>query len=160
MKSKTRTGNKRTTPVDRAIGDRVRRARLALMMSQQELGRACGVTFQQIQKNERGINRISIGRLVTMAKTLRQPLSYFVEGALEPSFGPPVRDPIALLADTRQGFALANAFLSVADDDLRAAVVTMMETIAAMQTHSCAPADNRRNRGNGRHHPGQQELGA
>jgi transcriptional regulator with XRE-family HTH domain len=123
---------RQVTRNDQLIGERVRRARLAAAMSQEELGRAVGVTFQQIQKNEKGINRISAGRLMHMAEVLRQPLSYFYDNiqrdghVVEP-------DCITALASTRQGFALANAFIAIDDDDLRGALVEMIEILAGVK---------------------------
>jgi len=68
----------RATELDVFAGRRLREARLALHMTQEELGKALGLSFQAIQKYESGENRLSVGRLVTAAKTLQQPLSYFV----------------------------------------------------------------------------------
>lgn len=120
--------NKRVTKIDRLVGERVRQARLAALMSQAELGNACGVTFQQIQKNENGINRISSGRLVQIAKAVKQPISFFYDGVNEQAEEAP--NPVAILGSTRQGVALARAFLRVADVDLRMAIVGMVEAIS------------------------------
>lgn len=66
---------------DKIISERVRMARLAAGISQEELGRRVGgLTFQQIQKYERGINRISAGRLIEIAKALGKPVSHFYRG--------------------------------------------------------------------------------
>ena len=62
---------------DEAMGMRVREARLAAGVTQEKLGEILGVTFQQVQKYERGVNRISSGRLKVLATALDQPLSYF-----------------------------------------------------------------------------------
>jgi transcriptional regulator with XRE-family HTH domain len=67
------------TAVDAYIGTRMRERRLALNMSQEELGNALGVTFQQIQKYERGQNRVSAGRLFEVCKVLKVPLSSMFE---------------------------------------------------------------------------------
>ncbi len=74
MATRTRTKSRKRTPVagdvDKLIGQRLRSARLAKFMSQSDLGKHLGVTFQQIQKYERGTNRLSGSRLVTAAKAL------------------------------------------------------------------------------------------
>src|ERR1041385_4815801 len=66
-------------PVDVHVGQRVRMRRVLLGMSQEKLGAALGLTFQQIQKYERGANRIGSGRLYQLAKVLDVPLSYFYD---------------------------------------------------------------------------------
>lgn len=67
-------------PVDVHVGQRVRERRVLLGMSQQKLGEALGITFQQVQKYERGANRISSSRLFCLSETLDVPISYFFEG--------------------------------------------------------------------------------
>jgi transcriptional regulator with XRE-family HTH domain len=67
-------------PVDIHVGRRLRLRRTILGMSQEAIGNAIGVTFQQIQKYERGINRMGASRLFDFAKTLSVPVSYFFEG--------------------------------------------------------------------------------
>ncbi len=66
--------------LDAEIGRRVREARLVRGMSQTELGEALGITFQQIQKYERGLNRIGSGRLFKISQVLRLPVTYFYDG--------------------------------------------------------------------------------
>lgn len=67
-------------PIDLAIGSRLRLRRLAMGFSQETLARALGITFQQIQKYERGTNRIFASRLFHLAQVLRVPVSYFFQG--------------------------------------------------------------------------------
>lgn len=74
-----RRGKKgRATPLDVFAGRRLREARLEARLTQEELGRHLGLTFQAIQKYESGENRLSVGRLVAAAKVLQKPVSYFV----------------------------------------------------------------------------------
>jgi transcriptional regulator with XRE-family HTH domain len=74
-----RRGKKgRATALDVFAGRRLREARLTSRMTQEELGRQLGLTFQAIQKYECGENRLSVGRLVAAAKILQKPVSYFV----------------------------------------------------------------------------------
>lgn len=67
------------SPLDRQIGSRVRLARQLSGMSQEKLGEHLGVTFQQVQKYERGGNRVSASRLLTIAKVTDQPLAFFYQ---------------------------------------------------------------------------------
>jgi transcriptional regulator with XRE-family HTH domain len=66
--------------VDVHVGSRVRLRRAALGLSQDQLGSAIGISFQQVQKYERGANRIGASRLYQMSKALQMPISYFFEG--------------------------------------------------------------------------------
>lgn len=75
MQTKTETPE----PVDITVGLRVRTRREALNYSQSDLGKACGLTFQQIQKYEKAVNRISASRLKMIADFLRVPISYFFD---------------------------------------------------------------------------------
>ncbi|KAA2235942.1 helix-turn-helix domain-containing protein [Salinarimonas soli] len=68
---------KSTTSADKAMGMRLREARLQAGLSQERLGEVLGVTFQQVQKYERGMNRVPSGRLKLIASTLDRPLGYF-----------------------------------------------------------------------------------
>ena len=67
-------------PVDAHVGKRVRHRRWMMGMTQQQLGDLVGIKFQQIQKYETGMNRISASRLWDIAKSLEVPISYFFEG--------------------------------------------------------------------------------
>ena len=69
----------RSNPIDGHVGSRVRQRRMLLGMSQEMLGKAVGLTFQQIQKYERGINRIGASRLFTLSKVLNVPIAFFFE---------------------------------------------------------------------------------
>jgi len=70
-------------PVDVHVGQRVRHRRVELGMSQEKLGRALGLTFQQVQKYERGANRVGASRLFDLARVLDVPISFFFEGLEE-----------------------------------------------------------------------------
>ena len=73
-------GTRRPNPIDVHVGSRVRFRRMLLGMSQEKLGEKLGLTFQQVQKYEKGINRIAAGRLFTIAQALGVDVSYFYEG--------------------------------------------------------------------------------
>ena len=72
---------KAPNPIDKHVGSRVRMRRMMLSMSQEKLGDALGLTFQQVQKYEKGTNRIGASRLQQIAHILQVPVSFFFEGA-------------------------------------------------------------------------------
>lgn len=87
-------------PVDVHVGERIKGRRLILGVSQQKLGDALGITFQQVQKYERGTNRVSASRLFSIAKALDVPVNYFFEDAetatatlLQPGEPEPMKNP-------------------------------------------------------------------
>src|SRR6201988_3669252 len=71
---------KAPNPIDRHVGSRVRMRRMMLGMSQEKLGDALGLTFQQVQKYEKGANRIGASRLQQISQILQVPVSFFFEG--------------------------------------------------------------------------------
>jgi len=77
----TVAAKKAPSPTDKHVGSRVRIRRLMLAMSQEKLGAALGLTFQQVQKYERGANRIGASRLQQMSNILQVPVEFFFEGA-------------------------------------------------------------------------------
>src|SRR5579862_8627146 len=72
---------KAPNPIDKHVGSRVRMRRMMLSMSQEKLGDALGLTFQQVQKYEKGTNRIGASRLQQITQILQVPVSFFFEGA-------------------------------------------------------------------------------
>jgi len=70
----------RVTDIDRHVGKKLKLRRINLGLSQQELGKRMNITFQQIQKYEKGINRVSSGKLYELSKILKVPVGYFFEG--------------------------------------------------------------------------------
>jgi len=72
---------KAPNPIDKHVGSRVRMRRMMLSMSQEKLGDALGLTFQQVQKYEKGTNRVGASRLQQIAQILQVPVSFFFEGA-------------------------------------------------------------------------------
>src|SRR5947207_15449826 len=77
----SRTAKRRATADDVAIGEKLRALRLDRGLSQSDLGRLIGVTFQQLQKYEKGVNRVSAGRLVRIAAALDVPITAFYDAA-------------------------------------------------------------------------------
>src|SRR5271167_3595486 len=76
----TRRATSRTQDIDRHVGARVRERRIMLGLTQQQLADLIGVTYQQAHKYERGINRVSAGRLYEIAQVLSVPIGYFFDG--------------------------------------------------------------------------------
>jgi transcriptional regulator with XRE-family HTH domain len=80
---------KQATSIDARVGQQIRARRAVLGMSQEELGQRLGLTFQQVQKYERGVNRIGAGRLFELARILRVGILYFYEGVVDQLSGSP-----------------------------------------------------------------------
>lgn len=122
---------KQPEAVDRLVGQRVRAARLAANMTQTDLAEHLGVSFQQVQKYEKGTNRMGSSRLTAIAAAVGRPVFWFFTGA---ETAPITLDDDSLrLSTTREGQRLAAAFLSLASDELRSAVVAMVEAAARLQ---------------------------
>jgi transcriptional regulator with XRE-family HTH domain len=121
---------KKPDPIDVHVGMRIRLMRTAQRMSQEKLAEHCGITFQQVQKYEKGTNRIGSSRLVQISKALGQPVSAFFEGLgdAEDAAAP---DPAATLFSTAEGVRLARAFAALPTSArLRADLIRHVETIA------------------------------
>ena len=127
-------------PVDKYVGSRVRMRRIMLGMSQEKLGEALGLTFQQVQKYEKGTNRVSASRIQQITEILQVPVSFLFEGgptgtaktdggtgAASPSY---VSDFLA----TTEGLALTRAFTRIGDSKLRRSIVDLVEQIAANES--------------------------
>ncbi len=115
---------------DRHIGIRIRLRRVSIGMSQERLGDILGLTFQQVQKYEKGMNRVGAGRLVDIAQALEVPVGYFFEGYVKaPSQGSP-GDGLEPLISTPDGFALARAFARIEDATVRKRLVAVVESVA------------------------------
>ena len=131
---------KSPNPVDRHVGTRVRMRRMMVGMSQEKLGEALGITFQQIQKYEKGMNRISASRLQQTSRVLGVPIDYFYEGA--PQFGGETAGgfaedpPPAYMAEltTNDGLNLLKAFASIRSPRVRRRVVDLVRALAEDDT--------------------------
>jgi transcriptional regulator with XRE-family HTH domain len=121
---------KKPDPVDMLVGRNIKLHRLAKAMSQEDLAHKLGLTFQQLQKYERGINRVGGGRLFRIATILGIEISAFFEGAERPE-RTQVDDfsPLNLIADP-QSFRLAQAFSRITDPEMRRTLVGLIEKIA------------------------------
>jgi transcriptional regulator with XRE-family HTH domain len=119
--------------IDQQVGSRVRMRRLMLKLSQTDLADGLGLTFQQVQKYEKGMNRIGAGRLQQIAHILQVPVTFFFE-TLPPNPLPTVAQDrsLAKLNDfmaTRDGLTLAKAFMRIGDTKLRRRIVDLVEQI-------------------------------
>lgn len=123
-------------PIDRHVGSRVRMRRMLAGVSQEKLGEALGLTFQQVQKYEKGANRISASRLQQIAKMLDVPVSFFFEGAPSgdmPSGSFSDAASTTYISDflaTSEGVQLTKAFVRIKNGQVRRRVIDLVEAIA------------------------------
>jgi transcriptional regulator with XRE-family HTH domain len=118
-------GPRSVTAIDRHIGHRLRACRMMLRLNQSELGKAIGVTFQQLQKYEKGSNRVSASTLQKLVVTMEVPITYFFEGVSSEKIQSN-KEWTEFLA-TSEGLALIRAFKRIDSKDLRRAVVHLVE---------------------------------
>ena len=134
---------KAPNPIDKHVGSRVRMRRMMLSMSQEKLGGALGLTFQQVQKYEKGTNRIGASRLQQISHILQVPVAFFFEGA--PTFHPqnegesdgmgeaPSPTYVSDFLATSDGLALTKAFMEIKEPKLRRRIVDLVEEIAGRE---------------------------
>lgn len=131
--------SRRANAIDIHVGSRVRLRRMVLGMSQEKLGENLGLTFQQVQKYEKGVNRIGAGRLFDLAHVLGVPIDFFyedapthhLEGAQSGGFSEPSaeNDLVDFLA-TREGLELNKAFVQISDQRVRRSIIEMVRALA------------------------------
>lgn len=122
--------------IDRIVGQRVRWRRRDLKITQEQLAEMLGLTFQQIQKYEKGVNRVSAGRLFEIAGALGVPVAYFFEGAedlLEPAAAALAEDEDTRLAPqiTGETLELIAAFQKIEDAALRNSLLNAVRAAAS-----------------------------
>jgi transcriptional regulator with XRE-family HTH domain len=123
-------------PIDQHVGSRVRMRRMMLDMSQTTLGEALGITFQQVQKYEKGTNRVSASRLQHISHILQVPVPFFFEGAPHlpgQSNGNGAAPSPAYVTDflaSSDGLTLTKAFMRIKEVKLRRSIVNLVEEIA------------------------------
>ncbi len=129
---------KKPNPVDIHVGSRIRLRRNMLGMSQEKLGESLGITFQQIQKYEKGTNRVGASRLQAIAAILNVPVAFFFEDA-------PGREPgasgglaegnsttyVVDFLNSPEGLQLNRAFVRIHDSKVRRRVVDLVKALAA-----------------------------
>lgn len=135
--------------IDQTVGERIRKRRKSLELSQDELAARLGVTYQQLQKYENGKNRISAGRLYDIAKVLKTSIAYFYEG-LEPLHsavrrGTSEEGEDFLGPEDAQLVELVRVFRQIRDPGARNSTLTMVKKHARAAGKSAAPSKNRRN---------------
>ena len=131
---------KTPNPVDKYVGSRVRMRRIMLGMSQEKLGEALGLTFQQIQKYEKGTNRIGASRLQQISDIVQVPVSFFFEGGpttttinAEGMAEAPSPAYVSDFLATSEGLALTRAFTRITDPKLRRSIVDLVEQMASRE---------------------------
>jgi transcriptional regulator with XRE-family HTH domain len=132
---------KSPNPIDKHVGSRVRMRRMMLSMSQEKLGDALGLTFQQVQKYEKGTNRIGASRLQQISQILQVPVSFFFDGAphvpgsarAEGMGEAPSPAYVSDFLATSDGLALTKAFMRISDPKLRRRIVDLVEQIASSE---------------------------
>jgi transcriptional regulator with XRE-family HTH domain len=131
--------SRRPNPIDVHVGSRVRFRRMLLGMSQEKLGEKLGLTFQQVQKYEKGINRIGASRLFDLAQVLGVSVQFFYEEApnaenhqLDPAgfAEKPAEGAIVEFLRSRDGLELNKAFVRISDAKARRAIVDLVRSLA------------------------------
>lgn len=132
-----RMAGKKPNPIDAHVGSRVRLRRMLLGMSQERLGESMGLTFQQVQKYEKGANRIGASRLFHISKILDVPVGFFFEEApgidetsSVPGMGEAASEAFILeFLNTREGLELNRAFSKIGDPKVRKSVVDLVRAL-------------------------------
>lgn len=124
--------SKSANAVDQHIGTRIRTRRLALGISQEELGNALGLTFQQVQKYEKGANRVGGSRLYRIAEILQVEVGFFYEGleAIKTRANDPETQAIEAFSASAEGITIARAFVRIKSPDVRQVVVKAIRELA------------------------------
>ena len=132
-------GPRSAVPVDMHVGRRVKARRMLLGMTQEELADQLGVTFQQVQKYEKGVNRVSASRLLQLSNVLRVPVQYFFDECpaeetrgkkkRQDAVGEPQSPQDIMLSP--QGIALARAFGRIKDEQMRQVLVDHVVAVAS-----------------------------
>jgi len=133
-----RMAGKKPNPVDQHVGSRVRLRRMLLGMSQERLGESMGLTFQQVQKYEKGVNRIGASRLFQISKILDVPVQFFFEeaphtdGRVTPGMAEGDSEAFILeFLNSREGLELNRAFVKISDPKVRKSVVDLVRALSA-----------------------------
>lgn len=126
-KKAKKTGQRSVTAGDGELGKRIRLRRVEQKISQAELGKALGVSFQQVQKYEKGVNRVGAGRLQQIATALDVPVTFFYDGDGK------VREVESLLfLDSNFSLRLLRAYAKIDSQDIQRKLVSLMESIAGV----------------------------
>ncbi|MEM9938580.1 MAG: helix-turn-helix transcriptional regulator [Pseudomonadota bacterium] len=128
--------NKLPSGIDRIVGQRLRWRRRELKLTQEQLGEKLGLTFQQVQKYEKGVNRISAGRLFELAAELTVPITYFYEGVEDLLQAQPLTvneddHPPTLPVIDGEAMELMTSFQKIHDPALRRSLLDAIRAAAA-----------------------------
>ena len=123
-------------PIDQHVGSRVRLRRQLMKMSQEKLGDELGVTFQQVQKYERGANRVGASRLYRLSRVLEVPVQFFFEGlgdkTAETGLAENDHTPIVYdFIQSSDGVSLADSFSRIKDSRVRRRILELVRTLAS-----------------------------
>jgi transcriptional regulator with XRE-family HTH domain len=125
---------KQANPIDIQVGNRVRIRRMLIGMSQERLGDLLGLTFQQVQKYEKGVNRIGAGRLFEVSRILNVPVDFFYEGVNatpgQPGAGEAEGAPVMEFVSSGEGLQLSLAFMKIKDAKVRKRVLDLVKSLA------------------------------
>lgn len=129
---------KSTGSIDKEVGSRVRMRRVSIGMSQEKLGDMLGLTFQQVQKYEKGMNRISVARLVEIAKILGVDIHFFLNGITsskaESGFAEASAPTyVADMMSTPEGLQLVRTFASIKNPKVRKSIVQLVSALSAQE---------------------------
>lgn len=127
------TDERSASAVDRRIGQKVRTRRLEVSMSQERLAELLGVTFQQVQKYEKGVNRIAASRLFQIATSLNVPVAHFFEGLSPARAGKVAEEPAESFLyetiSTPEGLQLVSMFASIKNPKVRRRVLELVRAL-------------------------------
>ncbi|MEL6435460.1 MAG: helix-turn-helix domain-containing protein [Pseudomonadota bacterium] len=130
------TEKKLPNPIDVHVGSRIRLRRTMLGMSQEKLGEALGITFQQVQKYEKGTNRVGASRLQNIAAILNVPVSFFFEDAPgdRVSEGGQLAENsstyVVNFLSSSEGLQLNRAFVKISDPKVRRKIIDLVKSLA------------------------------
>jgi transcriptional regulator with XRE-family HTH domain len=129
---------KSTGSIDIEVGSRVRMRRVSIGMSQEKLGDMLGLTFQQVQKYEKGMNRISVARLIEIAKVLGVDIHFFLNGVTSTTATPGFAEenPPTYVADmmsTPEGLQLVRNFTGIKNPKVRKSIVQLVASLASQE---------------------------
>ena len=139
---------RRPNPIDIHVGSRVRLRRMILGMSQEKLGESLGLTFQQVQKYEKGVNRIGASRLFDLSHVLGVPVQFFYEEAphstsvASMALGMaerPAESYVSEFLGSRDGLELNKAFSRIADPKIRRSIVELVRSISGEDADKSSP---------------------
>jgi transcriptional regulator with XRE-family HTH domain len=140
-------GESRPSPIDVHVGSRIRLRRTLMGMSQERLGESLGLTFQQVQKYERGVNRVGASRLYDLSRVLDVPISFFFDDMPDPraggviagvagfaekpeGYGAPADDPLT----KRETLELVRAYYRITDASVRKRVFDLIKSMGPTDT--------------------------